>query len=104
MPKEKREFDRHSGTGRGKEDPKHGHGKGNWGTYEDTMVDADPKAGRPGPDKKAKGKPITGTRYFDEYKKSSGADATQNGQTAPITATKKTGKMSLAEFQAQGKA
>lgn len=33
---EKREFERHSGTGRGKEEKKHGAGKGNWGNQVDT--------------------------------------------------------------------
>jgi hypothetical protein len=35
-PGEKRVFDRHSGTGRGKEEKKHGAGKGNWGNPVDS--------------------------------------------------------------------
>eukprot|EP00472_Partenskyella_glossopodia_P015008 CAMPEP_0197515524 /NCGR_PEP_ID=MMETSP1318-20131121/611_1 /TAXON_ID=552666 /ORGANISM="Partenskyella glossopodia, Strain RCC365" /LENGTH=103 /DNA_ID=CAMNT_0043063921 /DNA_START=61 /DNA_END=372 /DNA_ORIENTATION=- len=102
MPKEKREFDRRSGTGRGKEISKQGHGKGNWGTVDELIgVEADQQAGRPGPGKKPETTTqINGTRYLDEYKQSIGQSTSP--QKEPVKRVrKKSGKMSLAEFQAQ---
>ncbi|GAB5356201.1 hypothetical protein AAMO2058_000270500 [Amorphochlora amoebiformis] len=102
MPKVKREFDRRSGTGRGKEIAKNGAGKGNWGTMNDTLADADQNAGRPGPISKRKEETkVEGSRYFDEYKKElSGKPVPVVASTSAIQPKKKTGKMSLAEFQA----
>jgi len=103
MPKEKREYDRRSGTGRDPtKNPKNGHGKANWGTYKDEMVEADPNSGRPGPERKERGKKITGTQYLEDYMKSIGHEVATKPVQTVAPRRKKTGKMSLAEFQAQG--
>jgi len=109
-----------------------GHGKANWGTYKDEMVEADPNSGRPGPERcpvfapetwnelqvmqwfdniftflvtcgrKERGKKITGTQYLEDYMKSIGHEVATKPVQTVAPRRKKTGKMSLAEFHAQG--
>eukprot|EP00469_Lotharella_globosa_P007795 CAMPEP_0167778574 /NCGR_PEP_ID=MMETSP0111_2-20121227/4328_1 /TAXON_ID=91324 /ORGANISM="Lotharella globosa, Strain CCCM811" /LENGTH=121 /DNA_ID=CAMNT_0007668891 /DNA_START=21 /DNA_END=387 /DNA_ORIENTATION=+ len=120
MPK--REFDRRSGTGRGKEIRKQGAGKGGWGTANDDLV----MMNEPGvfgerKSPKASGKEVYGTKYLDfvkeEKSKASGKEVygtkyldevMPNINKHEVQANvkhgkpKKTNKMSLAAFQAIG--
>lgn len=99
----KREFDRHSGTGRGKENPKDGAGKGNWGT------DTDFAPGNNGPDKadlpvKKSTIDTTNAITMDEYLKQQGKAPPASEEKEQVVTRKKSGSgsktISLAEFQA----
>eukprot|EP00469_Lotharella_globosa_P004707 CAMPEP_0167807288 /NCGR_PEP_ID=MMETSP0111_2-20121227/22422_1 /TAXON_ID=91324 /ORGANISM="Lotharella globosa, Strain CCCM811" /LENGTH=100 /DNA_ID=CAMNT_0007705079 /DNA_START=21 /DNA_END=323 /DNA_ORIENTATION=+ len=99
MPK--REFDRRSGTGRGKEIRKQGAGKGGWGTANDDLV----MMNEPGvfgerKSPKASGKEVYGTKYLDEVMPNINKHEVQ--ANVKHGKPKKTNKMSLAAFQAIG--
>eukprot|EP00470_Lotharella_oceanica_P003011 CAMPEP_0170173438 /NCGR_PEP_ID=MMETSP0040_2-20121228/6731_1 /TAXON_ID=641309 /ORGANISM="Lotharella oceanica, Strain CCMP622" /LENGTH=102 /DNA_ID=CAMNT_0010414625 /DNA_START=38 /DNA_END=346 /DNA_ORIENTATION=- len=99
MPK--REFDRRSGTGRGKEIRKQGAGKGGWGTTNDELVMMnEPGVFAERKITKTSEKEIYGTKYLNEVQPNSNRPE-DLFKFKPMESKKGT-KMSLAAFQAIG--